>query len=148
MSHLFRDPEGKMKSVLELQNKPVVGDGGCVDLGKRYADGLNISTVHWRAGRKLTELASIPPGTAIGTFIDGHFPQNRSGQHFAFFIRASEIMKGRMTEIVIMDQFVNYGKAPRSRIMSRKIRIKTVKEKTGEGRINLSNDLDYFYVIE
>ncbi len=54
-------------SVDLLQSQPLVGDGECVTLVRRYAH-LG-PTATWRAGKKVWGDKSIPRGTAIATFL-------------------------------------------------------------------------------
>lgn len=62
------------------------------------------STVTWKEGPKLTpeNIDQIPSGTAIATFINGKYPQDRRPKHAAFFVRVEE--KNGVKGAVIYDQ--------------------------------------------
>lgn len=75
------------------------GRAECVELIKGLMDAPR--TAEWREGRRLQAgFKSIKPGTAIATFVKGHYPQGRRhGPHAAIFLRATE------AGIYVMDQF-------------------------------------------
>jgi hypothetical protein len=156
MPHLFRDnakANGKrLASVLSLDHLPKVGDGGCVELVKTYTDLRGRASRTWVQGTRVIDLPDLIPGTAIATFYNGQWPGWHSGNHAAFFVRVSGREggrhDGRITEIVVMDQFNTYaGQTPRSFITTRKIGVGR-KPEIAEGHISMSNSLEYFYVIE
>ncbi len=68
----------------------VIGNGQCVTLVKKLT-GAPPSSL-WREGEKVMDLLSrgkpIARGTAIATFINGHYPNLTSGNHAAVFIRS------------------------------------------------------------
>jgi hypothetical protein len=153
MPHLFRDEihkgRDRITSVLGLERKQKVGDGGCVALVKMYTPTLHgASTSMWRPGARVIDADDLTPGTALATFFEGKWPAWRSGNHAAYFVRVSGRENGRVSEIVIMDQYNTYaGQAPRPYITTRKISV--LKEKKYvDGHINMSNDLEFFYVIK
>lgn len=158
MPHFFRDPKGKMTNVYELNGKGLVGEGSnkgtCVELGKVYAAGLEgRSTKTWEAGERVIDLATIPPGVAIATFIetDGKlvYPGWDTGNHFAFVVRVSGKEHGKIQELVVMDQFKNNRGLPRGdTIATRHIQIQSTTKYTKAGNIEMSNDLRYFYIIK
>jgi hypothetical protein len=153
MPHLFRDDIHKgrdsITSILGLDGVPKVGDGGCVALVKAYTPTLHgAATNIWRPGKRVIDLDNLAPGTAIATFFEGKWPGWRGGNHAAFFVRVSGREDGHISEIVIMDQYNTYaGQMPRPYITTRKISV--LKEKKYlDGHINMSNDLEFFYVIQ
>jgi hypothetical protein len=104
------------------------------------------------AGAKVVDLPNLIPGTAIATFYNGRWPGWNAGNHAAFFVRVSgregARPDGRITEIVVMDQYNTYaGQTPRPYITTRKISVGRKPENV-QGHINMSNSLEYFYVIE
>lgn len=120
-----------------LQNKELVGGGDCVELVKAFAPGLiGMPTSMWRPGAKVKDVANLKRGTAIATFVDGKYPNNRSGQHAAFFLKHAG------AGIWAMDQW--RGDAKRPRVSKRVIAA------GGPGRLysSLSNNSQAFYVIE
>jgi len=153
MAYLFRDPKGKMISILQLDHQPIAGTGTCVDLAKVYAAGLEgRSTKTWRAGARVIDLTAIPPGVAIATFIeiDGKlvYPGWDGGNHFAFSVRASEKVSGKSTELVVMDQFNSYNGFRGPEITTRRSGIPAKPRHLKNGKPDMSNDLRYFYIIE
>jgi hypothetical protein len=75
------------EEVDSLLNKKVVGDGDCVTLIKEYARGLNgLPTSRWKAGARVVDVRGLKRGTAIATFVDGKYPNNKNGNHAAFFL--------------------------------------------------------------
>jgi len=157
MPHFFRDNrEGSehIATVLGLEHHTPFGDGSCVALVKQFTPTLNGRTTRqWKQGSKVTDLTSLSPGTAIATFYNGRWPGWDAGNHAAFFLRVSGREDGRpdgkITEIVVMDQFHTYaGQPPRPWVTTRKIGIPKKPYPPINGPPNLSNDLNYFYVIE
>jgi len=156
MPHFFYDnvkKDGKqLVSVLGLEGMPKVGEGGCVELIKSYTNLHGRSSKTWIQGARVVDLKNLIPGTAIATFFNGRWPGWHAGNHAAFFVRVSGReggrSDGRITEIVVMDQFNTYaGQTPRPYITTRKIGVGR-KPETVQGHINMSNSLEYFYVIE
>ncbi|MYN39277.1 BPSL0067 family protein [Duganella sp. FT109W] len=84
---------------------PAVGDGSCVALVKYYVPGLKgAPTSSWRAGSSVLELGTkVAKGTAIATFVDGHYPNNPHGNHAAIVLK---VMKGG---IWVLDQWKAKG---------------------------------------
>lgn len=160
MPHYFRDTIHKagdrnyISGVLALQNRPVVGEGTCVDLIKIYVPSLKgKSTAMWRPGKRLIDMTkeeqqSLLPGTVIATFENGKFPQRKGGQHVGFYIRTSGVEKDRMSEAVIMDQFKTYNGVPRPYIGTRMIPARPKLRHLPNGDPDYSNDLAYFFVVE
>jgi hypothetical protein len=73
--------------IREIENKPRVGDGGCVTLIKTLTPGLQgLSTSAWRKGATVVGSTGLLPGTAIATFENGRYPGRSSGNHAAFFL--------------------------------------------------------------
>lgn len=90
MSHIYN-------SVELLQGQPLVGDGECVTLVKKYAHLSNAAT--WHASKKVWGNTSIPKGTAIATFFNGRWPGKSKGNHAAFYL--GQYARG----IWVMDQW-------------------------------------------
>jgi hypothetical protein len=81
MPFVYRDAQ-------KLEGQPLVEGGDCVKLIKRYTPGLiGLPTTAWREGKKVREIAvALAPGTAIATFVNGHYPQDRengSTRHYS-----------------------------------------------------------------
>jgi hypothetical protein len=120
-----------------LQGQALVGAGDCVELVKQFAPGLKgkfAST--WRAGAKVIDTKELKRGTAIATFVDGKYPDNKTGQHAAFFLAHAG------AAIWVMDQWKGDKAKP------------TVSKRLvypgGPASLNaaLSNNANAFYVIE
>ena len=60
-----------------------VGDGQCVALPQSCA-GVGLTST-WKQGRKVKGDLTIKPGTAIATFVDGKYPNKRTGNHAAIY---------------------------------------------------------------
>lgn len=105
----------------------VVGNGECVRFVQTCAGAPSAAT--WRPGRQIKGADHIATGTAIATFIDGVYPNGRTGNHAAIYVSHDD--RG----IVVWDQW--RGQA----VHQRTIRYK-------EGDTDPSNDGDFFYVIE
>lgn len=91
--------EGYTVTMSAVRNEK--GRAECVELIKQLYDAPR--TTFWKEGRKLeSHVATIPPGTAIATFVKGQYPNHRPrGQkHAAIFVRATE------AGIYVLDQFV------------------------------------------
>jgi hypothetical protein len=88
---------------------PVNGNGQCVTLVKALT-GAPASSL-WHEGAAITPLsaASLLPGTAIATFVNGHYPNAPHGNHAAIFVGA--VKDG----IKVLDQWV--GHAPIQRVI-------------------------------
>lgn len=71
-----------------LENSDVLknanGKAECVELIKQKM-GAPASS-QWQEGTKITRGVDVAPGTAIATFIDGHYPNNPTGQHAAIYL--------------------------------------------------------------
>jgi hypothetical protein len=81
--------------------KEQVGNGQCVTLVKQLT-GAPASSL-WKQGENVLSLLDtgerIPPGTAIATFINGRYPNYRTGNHAAIFVRSTP------NGIVVFDQW-------------------------------------------
>lgn len=104
----------------------VVGDGACVALVAQCFGAPDSS--RWKEGKRVKG-ASVFPGTAIATFVDGRYPQGPAGQHAAIYIEQDT------DGIVVWDQW------PGQPIQRRKILFRG-----GEGP--RFTDGDAFSVIE
>lgn len=122
--------------VSTLEGKPKVGNQQCVALVRHYA--VIPPTPTWQAGAHVLDGGMIVPGTAIATFVNGHYPNNPHGNHAAFYMRT----EGNC--IVVMDQWANDPNKPT--ISSRRI---CPKGQHADGSyVDPSNNADAFYVIE
>lgn len=113
----------------ELYDGKTIGTGQCVAFVQQCAGAP--TTGVWRQGLKIkgAMIGTISPGTAIATFVNGHYPNNAHGNHAAIYI--SHDSQG----IQVWDQWT--GQAVHRR---------TIRYKGGQG--SASNDGDQFYVIE
>ncbi|BEG45583.1 BPSL0067 family protein [Escherichia coli] len=122
------------ESVDLLQGQPLVEDGECVTLVKRYAH-LG-STATWRAGKKVWGDTTIPKGTAIATFFNGRWPGRSSGNHAAFYLGQDK--RG----IWVMDQW-------RTQIRIEKHQLRPKGGANSDGSYpSASSNAEAFYVIE
>jgi len=121
-------------SVDLLQSQPLVGDGECVTLVRRYAH-LG-PTATWRAGKKVWGDKSIPRGTAIATFFNGRWPGRSTGNHAAFYLDQDE------HGIWVMDQWRTLVK-----IEKHQIRPKGGPNPNGSYP-SASSNAEAFFVIE
>lgn len=117
-----------------LQRTEKVGDKECVALIRHYTRAG--WTGSWRAGEKVLGARYIAPGTAIATFDkNGRWPLGPN-KHAAFYLRPDP------EGFWVIDQWKT-----RPRVESRKITVKSAKERARAG-YTPSNDADAFYVIE
>lgn len=112
-----------------LYEGKVIGTGQCVAFIQACAHAPTTAT--WRQGVKVktADLATIASGTAIATFVDGHYPNHAHGNHAAIYI--SHDSEG----IQVWDQWSGQS-----------VHRRTIHYKGGHG--SASNDGDQFYVIE
>ncbi|HYC05601.1 MAG TPA: BPSL0067 family protein [Azospirillaceae bacterium] len=80
-----------------------VDTGQCVALVQKAAK--MPLTKHWKAGVSLQERPEIPPGTVIATMVDGKYPNERTGNHAAYFVRYET--QGDREGIIIYDQYID-----------------------------------------
>jgi hypothetical protein len=81
----------------KLAGKDMVGSHECVVLIQTFAAVPLAAT--WTAGDKVAGNTLIHPGTAIATFWDGKYPNQKRGNHAAFYL--SQDAKG----IWVIDQW-------------------------------------------
>jgi hypothetical protein len=93
--------------LVSLVNKPAVVPPSdamfgvqCVGLVKVYAKCP--ATSSWKAGILVKDLPHIQEGTAIATFIHGHYPSHASGNHACFFVE----FLSNGTGFVVLEQHV------------------------------------------
>lgn len=129
------------KDVDKLQLQPLAGTGDCVELIKHYAPGLiGKPTSAWRPGERVIDVASsLPRGTAIATFVDGHFPHRKTGQHAAFFLASAG------SGIYVMDQWA--GDPDNKPTISKRHIARKGRNKDGSFK-DPSNNAEAFSVIE
>jgi hypothetical protein len=126
-----------------LIGKPIVGDGSCALLVQQIAKLPNHR--FWRQGVRAVEQQNIWPGTAIATFENGVYANDKTGNHVAFFLRfGRRNSDGTAASIWIVEQYHGL-----KRIQQREIsRHGQVDSKWGKRWKNPSNNADAFYVIE
>ena len=129
MPHVYR--EARL-----LQNQAKVGDKECVALVKHYTNAGPAR--FWRAGEKVVGNSNIAPGTAIGTFVDGRWPQRSTGNHSGFYL--SQVSNG----VYIMDQWPDDTKKPK---ISMRFLYRLGKDRNGN-YVNPSQNADAFSIIE
>ncbi|MFM0139441.1 BPSL0067 family protein [Caballeronia grimmiae] len=119
-----------------LEDTEMVRSHPCVDLVKHYAH--TPATASWRAGARVLDTATILPGTAIATFVEGRYRSHAHGNHAALFLRREGDC------IWVMDQWQNDSNKPF--VSSRKI---CPKGTLRSGRYeDPSNNADAFAIIE
>jgi hypothetical protein len=119
----------------ELEKSKMVGSHQCVALVQEYA-GAPV-TLAWQQGEVVVGNASLKKGTAIATFVNGKYPNNRHGNHAALFLRQG------INGIYIMDQW----KGKDGGLVGARFIRSRGKNKAGK-YINASDNADAFYVIE
>lgn len=124
-------------AVDRLSGHELVGNGDCVDLVKTYAPGLKgWKASQWSQGAKVVDTPDLKRGTAIATFVDGKYPNNKTGQHAAFFLKHAG------AGIWVMDQWK--GDKDKPRVSKRLI----YPGGPVSANTALSNNAGAFYVIE
>jgi hypothetical protein len=113
---------------LDIRDKSKsVGSGQCVALVQAWTGAP--STGVWTEGVKVKGNHTLDKGTAIATFVNGHYPNHSTGNHAAIYISQDE------QGIRVVDQWS--GHTPSERILH---------FRGGSG--SASNDGDAFSVIE
>jgi hypothetical protein len=128
-------------SVGALEGKPVLGDGQCVTLVQKLTNVGHTST--WSPGLRVMDSVHLPIGCVIATFVDGKWPNKKTGNHACFFLGYGPASQstGKPTYIQVMDQWAS---AKRPHIQSRKI----APYGLSELRIASDSDnADMFYVV-
>lgn len=128
-------------AVRTLEGKALIGSGDCVELIKHFAPGLiGMPTAFWKQGAHVIDVAAtLRPGTAIATFVNGRYPQHRTGQHAAFFVRTAG------AGIWVIDQWKGDPKNKPTVSMRHIPR----RGRLADGSfINPSNNAEAFFVIE
>jgi len=111
----------------ELFEGKKIGSGQCVAFVQQCAGAP--TTGVWQQGQKVKGSSMLSKGTAIATFVDGHYPNHASGNHAAIYVSHDD------DGIEVWDQWSGQT------VHRRRIRFKG-----GSG--SASNDGDQFYVIE
>ncbi|KNY29308.1 BPSL0067 family protein [Pseudobacteroides cellulosolvens] len=119
-------------SAESLVNHTKAGSGQCVALVQIYAGAPHGASENWKQGVKVRDNTDIAVGTAIATFIDGRYPNLRTGNHAALYL--SQDNRG----VWVVDQNI-----PK---YNGKIGKRYIRFKGGVG--SASNDGDQYYVIE
>ncbi|MRW93317.1 BPSL0067 family protein [Duganella sp. FT80W] len=118
-----------------LEGSSKVGTHQCVVLIQHYTDAGPASG--WRQGEAVFGNQMIRKGTAIATFKNGRYPNEKHGNHAAFFLRQA------INGIYVMDQWSDKKKP---RISARFLESQGTN-KDGSFK-NPSNNADAFFVIE
>lgn len=129
--------------VSDLEGKAKVGTTQCVALVQFYGGAPNHRG--WRAGAAVVNNKDIQPGTAIATFVNGHYLSHATGNHAAFFLRHG--IKG----IWVMDQWKDDRPADQNNkptISSRFIPSRGLKQRKSGAWPNASNNADAYSIIE
>jgi hypothetical protein len=129
MPHVYREAR-------QLQGKDKVGDEECVALVKHYTSAGPAR--FWRAGEKVVGNKNIAHGTAIGTFVNGRWPQLSTGNHSGFYL--GQVSNG----IYIMDQWPRDARKPK---ISMRFLYRLGKDKNGN-YVNPPQNADAFSIIE
>ena len=120
----------------ELEGTPLVGDHHCVALVQHYAKAPQTST--WIQGEPITGAPFIEKGTVIATFVDGKYPNKKSGNHAALYMSHDGV------GIKVMDQWK--GDPSKACVSSRTIRFKN--SKNGQLIEPLSNNAFAYYIVK
>jgi hypothetical protein len=126
MSYVYEDAE-------KLVGLPTVGNSQCVSLILGYTKAPAASL--WKEGKQVKGNSLLKKGTAIATFVNGKYPDNKTGQHAAFYL--SQDAAG----IWVVDQWL----ASRT-VQKRQLRFRGAKR--DGGFVDPSNNGDAFSVIE
>lgn len=125
-----------------LGDTPKVGTTDCVALVQFYATLPNHSA--WKAGEKVLDNPRIRLGTAIATFVNGRYPNKKTGNHAAFFLRHGPKGDG----FWVMDQWKDKpGQKPRP-VTSRYISARHVKRNADGSWYRASDNAEAFSIIE
>ena len=119
--------------VLDLEGTAKVGSGECAALVQHYAGAPLAAS--WRAGPAIRGAHNVAVGTALATFVNGRYPNQRHGNHAALYISQDA------TGVLVMDQW-----ASKQSVSSRVIRFKG-KNKDGSYK-DPSNNADALSIIE
>lgn len=121
--------------VKDLENKSRVNTGTCAGLVQWHTRAGHTST--WVEGIKVKGNGlKLKSGTAIATFVDGKYPNNKHGNHAALYISQSVV------GIEVMDQWLGVNKP---KIGSRILPF--LGKKSDGTYIDPSNNGDAFSVI-
>lgn len=129
--------------VSDLEGKAKVGTTQCVALVQFYGGAPHHRG--WKAGAAVMNNKDIQPGTAIATFVNGHYLSHSKGNHAALFLRHG--IKG----IWVMDQWKDDRPADQNNkptISSRFIPSRGLKQRKSGAWPNASNNADAYSVIE
>ncbi len=100
---------GKMWVIKDFENlNAPVGSGSCPGIVQDHG-GLPLTST-WFAGPKVRGNPYIPYGTAIATFVNGKYPNQKTGNHVAIYI-SQDPANG----VLVFDQWT--GQAPHYRYM-------------------------------
>jgi hypothetical protein len=131
------------RSASSLEGQAKVGSTECVALVQVYAHVPN--HLNWKAGDSVSGNQSILPGTAIATFVNGHYKSNRTGNHAAFFLKHTP------NGFLVMDQWRDDRPAPENKkptISSREIRFRQKNPNKDGTWPDASNNAYAYSIIE
>lgn len=138
-----------------LAGKPKVDTGECVRLVQVMVPQVG-HTSTWRPGERvldvLTRGGTIPPGTAVATFVNGRYPT--AGRRHAAFYEGPALNTDRSLQgIILLDQWnphaTPWNPHPESRPDIKRRTAKLLGKMRPDGSFpNLSDNAEAFYVIE
>lgn len=124
--------------VASLEDTPLVGSHQCVALVQHYAGAPGPAATTWNEGERVLDATNVPVGTAIATFVNGHYQSHRHGNHAALFM-------GREGNCIrVMDQWAGDPTKP---TVSSRVICPMGKYRNGDFR-DPSNNADAFFIIE
>jgi len=128
----------RYSEVAALDGTPLVESHQCVALVQHYAGAPVPAATIWHEGARVLDTVNTPIGTAIATFVNGHYQSHSHGNHAALFM-------GREGNCIrVMDQWP--GDPMKPTVSSRLI---CPKGKFRNGSFHdPSNNADAFSIIE
>jgi hypothetical protein len=129
MSYRLKVPEASVFGKRKYLSKN--GNTECVAFVQQVT-GAPVTT-SWKPGKRVADAApgEIFRGTAIATFVDGHYPTDNLGMHAAIYLSHNA------DHISVLDQWKSQGEVRPRRIYFHP-----------HGPASRSNDASTFYVIE
>lgn len=137
-----------------MEGKPKVDGGECARLIQNLMPWVGHTSI-WRPGENVIDvLASgrqIEEGTAIATFVDGHYPTH-GHRHAALFLRSvmscthdEKTGKCKIMAIRMMDQ---WNSEPGARVSKDKISSRDVRPYGKNAAWPISDNASMFYILE
>ena len=126
-----------------LRGRKLIGDGSCVLLVQAYARVPKHQL--WRQGPRVIEQDGLAIGTPVATFENGVYPNWKTGNHAALFLRfGNKNADGTWASFWVVEQYKGLI-AISERELKRKGK---VSSQWGERWADPSNNADAFYVIQ